>query len=111
MLYVARDSDGVIIEVHSMPLGDAQEGVPADHPRGASSLSTERWRKNELDELDRDFVRVIEDLIELLISKEVIMFTDLPPKVQEKLLRRKEVRQKRLYEGNFGTGGDDIIPI
>ncbi len=110
MLYVARDSDGVIIEVHSMPLGDAQEGVPADHPE-ALQFVHERWRKNELDELDRDFVRVIEDLIELLISKEVIMFTDLPPKVQEKLLRRKEVRQKRLYEGNFGTGGDDIIPI
>jgi hypothetical protein len=39
------------------------------------------------------------------------MFTDLPPKVQEKLLRRKQVRQLKHYEGNFGTGGDDIIPL
>jgi hypothetical protein len=39
------------------------------------------------------------------------MFTDLPPKVQEKLLRRKEVRQLKHYEGQFGAGGDDIVPI
>ncbi len=110
MLYVARNSDGVICEVHSMPLGDAQEAVPADHAEALQFIH-ERWRQNELNELDRDFVRVIEDTIELLIAKDVILFTDLPPKVQEKLLRRKEIRQKKHYQGHFGAGGDDIIPI
>ena len=110
MLYVARDSAGRICELHPMAQGDANEALPADHPEVLQFIH-ERWRQNELHELDRDFVRVIEDTIELLIAKDLIMFTDLPPKVQEKLLRRKEVRQKRHYEGNFGTGGDDIIPI
>ena len=110
MLYVARDSAGRICELHPMAQGDANEALPADHPE-VGQFTHERWRQNELHELDRDFVRVIEDTIELLIAKDLIMFTDLPPKVQEKLLRRKEVRQSKHYEGAFGTGGDDIIPL
>lgn len=110
MLYVARDGEGRIREMHPMPVGNAKEALPADNAEVLQFIH-ERWRQNELDALDRDFVRVIEDTIELLIAKDVILFTDLPPKVQEKLLRRKEVRQLRHYEGNFGTGGDDIIPI
>ncbi|MBS1145031.1 MAG: hypothetical protein H6R14_2437 [Proteobacteria bacterium] len=110
MLYVERDSDGKIREMHPMPFGDACEALPADHPEVLQFIH-ERWRQNELNELDRDFVRVIEDTIELLIAKDLIMFTDLPLKVQEKLMRRKEVRQLKHYEGRFGTGGDDIIPL
>jgi hypothetical protein len=110
MLFVARNSDGKICDIHPMPLGEAREGMPADHPEVLQFIH-ERWRANELNELDRDFVRVIEDTIELLIAKDLILFTELPSKVQEKLLRRKEVRQQRHYEGSFGAGGDDIIPI
>lgn len=110
MLYVARDGSGRIVELHPMPLGGAQEPLPADNPEVLQFIH-ERWRQNELTQLDRDFVRVIEDTIELLIAKDLIMFTDLPPKVQEKLLRRKEVREQTHYSGNIGSGGDDIIPI
>lgn len=110
MIYVARDGAGNICELHPAPQGDVSEGLPADHPEVLQFIH-ERWRQNELHELDRDFVRVIEDTIELLIAKDLIMFTDLPPKVQEKLMRRKEVRQTRHYEGPFGKGGDDIIPL
>jgi len=110
MLYVARDGEGRISELHPMPLGNANEALPADNPEVLQFIH-ERWRQNELDALDRDFVRVIEDTIELLIAKDLILFTDLPPKVQEKLLRRKEVRQLRHYDGHFGSGGDDIIPL
>ena len=110
MLYAARDGEGKISELHPIPLGDAQEGLPTDHPEVLQFIH-ERWRQNELDQLDRDFVRVTEDLIELMISKELILFTDLPGKVQEKLLRRKEVRQNTHYLSGIGIGGDDIIPI
>jgi hypothetical protein len=110
MFYVARDSAGNICEVHPAPQGNANEALPADHPEALQFIH-ERWRQNELHELDRDFVRVIEDIIELLIAKDLILFTDLPSKVQEKLLRRKEVRQLKHFEGSLGTGGDDIIPL
>jgi hypothetical protein len=110
MLYVSRDSAGQIVELHPMPLGDAQEALPADNPEVLQFIH-ERWRQNELDQLDREFVRVIEDMIELLMSKDLIMFTDLPPKVQEKLLRRKEIREKQYDDGAFRMGGDDIIRL
>lgn len=110
MLYVARDSKGRICELHPMPLRDACEALSPDNPEVLQFIH-ERWRQNELDVLDRDFVRVIEDTIELLIAKDLILFTDLPAKVQDKLMRRKEVRQLKNFEGDFGTGGDDIIPL
>lgn len=110
MLYVSRDDQGQISELHSTPVSDAQESLPSDHPDVLQYLH-DRWRQSELDQLDRGFVRAVEDLIELLIAKEVIMFTDLPAKVQEKLLRRKEVRQQTHYLGGMGIGGDDIIHL
>lgn len=108
MLYVARDGQGKIFELHPMPQGNAQEPLPADNPEVLQFIH-ERWRQNELSELDRDFVRAIEDTIELLISKEIILFTELPLKVQEKLMRRKEIRGHTLYAGGYGTNGSDII--
>lgn len=108
MLYVARDAEGRVCELHPVPLDGASEEVAADNPEVLQFIH-ERWRESQLNELDRDFVRVIEDTIELLIAKGVIMFTDLPPKVQEKMLRRKEVRQFNGFEN--GYGGDDIIPL
>ena len=110
MLYVARDASGHICELHPMPQGNAQEPLPADNPEALQFIH-ERWRQNELSELDRDFVRAIEDTIELLIAKEIILFTDLPSKVQEKLLRRKEIRGQTHYAGNYGANDSDIIPL
>lgn len=110
MLYVSRDSAGQICELHPMAVGDAHEALPADNPEVLQFIH-ERWRQNELDQLDREFVRVIEDMIELLMSKDLILFTDLPPKVQEKLLRRKEIREKQYDDGAFRMGNDDIIQL
>ena len=110
MLYVARDSEGAISEIHPEATAEAREEVTAENPEVLAFIH-DRSREKQFSDLDRDFVRVIEDTIELLIAKDLILFTDLPPKVQEKLLRRKEVRQLKHYEGSFGAGGDDIIPI
>jgi len=108
MVYVARDSEGRVCDLQDAPLGDALEALPGDHPDVLQFLH-ERWRQHELDRLDLDFVRVIEDLIEVMIGRNLILFTDLPPKVQEKLARRREIRQQTGY-GN-GYGGDDLIPL
>ncbi len=111
MLYVVRDSKGKICELHPAPLGHATESLAADNPEVLQFIH-ERWRQHELTELDRDFVRAIEDTIELLIAKGLILFTDLPPRVQDKLLRRKEVRGQVHYAGYFDDNPDgDIIPL
>jgi hypothetical protein len=43
---------------------------------------------------DADFVRVIEDLIDTLIMKNVIRHTDLPAAAQRKLMLRKGLRNR-----------------
>jgi hypothetical protein len=110
MLYVARNAEGKICELHPMPLGNATEELAADNPEVLQFIH-ERWRENELTALDREFVRVIEDTLELLMAKDIILFTDLPAMVQQKLLRRREVRQQTHYDGAFRSDESDIIPL
>lgn len=43
---------------------------------------------------DASVVRVLEDLIDLLIAKQIILFTELPQDAQAKLLGRKELRAR-----------------
>ncbi len=46
----------------------------------------------KLAESDQALIRVIEDLIETLIGKNLIHFTDLPEAAQTKLLERRSLR-------------------
>jgi len=43
--------------------------------------------------LDADFVRVLEDVIDTLIARNVINITDLPDQAQAKLFARKNFRE------------------
>lgn len=47
---------------------------------------------NALAQTDTSLVRVLEDLIDVLITRGVIQFTDLPAAAQAKLLERRETR-------------------
>jgi len=46
-----------------------------------------------LEQSDIELVRVLEDLVDVLTQKGVILFTELPEAAQQKLLRRKSARQ------------------
>lgn len=46
-----------------------------------------------LAESDQAMVRVLEDLIETLVSRNLIHFTDLPDLAQTKLLERRSLRR------------------
>jgi hypothetical protein len=62
--------------------------------------------------LDADFVRVIEDVIDALLSKNVINATDLPAEAQAKLFARKTFRDRasRNALNLFSPhGSDDVI--
>ncbi len=61
-----------------------------------------------LAESDAGLARVTEDLIDILISRGVIQFTDFPPGAQAKLLERRQTRatlSKRLSLLDEGDGG------
>lgn len=49
---------------------------------------------DRLNNSDIELIRVLDDLIELLINKKVIKFTDLPNEAQQKLLMRQTLRKK-----------------
>ena len=55
---------------------------PADPRKAADSFGG----------LDADFIRVVEDLIDVLITKGVIRITDLPTGAQRKITARKDLR-------------------
>lgn len=53
---------------------------------------TQPDKVNALSQTDTSLVRVLEDLIDVLITRGVIQFTDLPEAAQAKLLERRETR-------------------
>ena len=50
--------------------------------------------KHELSDLDSDFIRVLEDLINALIANGALRLTDLPPQALAKLSERKHARER-----------------
>ncbi len=53
-----------------------------------------RKGQQDFSALDGDFIRVLEDLIDALLSNGTLRLTDLPPQALEKLNRRKQVRER-----------------
>ena len=50
--------------------------------------------KSSLSDLDVDFIRVLEDLIDALLANGTIRLTDLPPQAVKKLSQRKQARKR-----------------
>lgn len=94
MPFVSRGADRQIVAVYDAPHADAMELVREDDPLLIEFLSRPGQTKALLSDLDADMVRVIEDLIEVLISKQLLLPTDLPEIVQKKLQGRQRLRQK-----------------
>jgi hypothetical protein len=95
MLYVERDKDGKIIALHNNSdkntgeeksimdreiLDFLNDNVDTDQSTEFLSFS------------DMGIIRILEDLIELLIRKNIILFTELPEHAQLKSRERKRVR-------------------
>ncbi|MBP6224625.1 MAG: hypothetical protein KA439_06150 [Rhizobacter sp.] len=62
--------------------------------------------------LDADFVRVIEDVIDTLIVKNVLNITDLPAEAQAKLFDRKSFRERSTRNSLHlfsASGADEVI--
>ena len=111
MPYVVRDSSGKISGVLEHSEVAVAEEMAADDPelkrflveQGLSSPDTAR---QVLAESDLKMIRLVDDLIDLMIDKDVIKFTDLPPAAGEKYLHR-QVARKRLQQ--IIVGEDDIL--
>lgn len=94
MLYALRNTEGRIVSLSET----MQEGAePADlkNPDVLAFLSVNDDTVSPdayLGHSDLAIARIVEDLIELLVSRNLIIFTDLPDAAQRKLLTRKLAR-------------------
>ena len=64
---------------------------------------------NALASSDLDMNRVLEDLITVLIDKQIIVLTDLPPQAQQKLAQRYELRSKLSDLGGIVADMDEVL--
>lgn len=95
MPFVERDSNGSIVAVHDRPFAGATEELPADHHELAAFQSAgeeARLLRDGLSDSDLDIVRVIEDLIEALLRRGLLLPTDLPSPALTKITQRREMR-------------------
>ena len=92
MPYVKRDEQGRISTLSLTP-GNGLEELPASSPELIDFMRNAGLEQSTLQQSDMRLVRVLEDLIDLLIDRDVIRFTDLPLPAQEKLMERRSMRQ------------------
>lgn len=93
MPYVRRDAAGRITSLHRAPEAGAAEFLPDGDADVQAFVGRPPAAADEaFARLDADFVRVVEDVIDVLIARHVINITDLPPEAQAKLCSRKGYR-------------------
>jgi hypothetical protein len=68
----------------------ADEGAASEINEVLASATDSVFQNSDL-----EFIRVLDDVIDLLISKNLIMFTELPVVVQEKYTQRTQMRERR----------------
>ncbi len=102
MLYARFDATGQVVALGLEPLGNDWQPVAPSDPRvlafqdlnldRISRLASQSRDGSPLGASDAALARVLEDLIDLLVERSVIRFTDLPEAAQQKLMTRRSLR-------------------
>ena len=112
MPYARRDAEGRVVALALEPESGDEELLDVGHPdviaflRGGTAAPAQKAR---LSTMDLDMARVMEDLIDILVHRRVLMFTDLPPAAQRKLLERRQLREQSPQGSPVTGGADDLI--
>jgi hypothetical protein len=115
MPYVKRKENGQISAIFEDATDEATEFLPGGHPDiqlflgGIVPQNRKNVATSELSDSDQNLIRVIEDIVDTLIDKNLIMFTDLPPHAQEKILERKSTRKRMSTPLDIIEGEDKIF--
>lgn len=95
MLFVERDTKGAIVAIRKDEEETGREPASLIDEEVHAFLTSNGVIEPLTDMLalsDASIVRVLEDLIDLLIDKKLILFTELPSQAQEKIRNRKHLR-------------------
>ncbi len=109
MTYAVRNAQGQLTSLHRHDPG-VGEPISPDDPEvraflgldtevdevgGRASLELADQEESGFNRLDAAFIRVLEDVIDALTSRNLINITDLPDIAQTKLFARKSFRERR----------------
>lgn len=112
MPYISRNENGTVVGLHDTPNGEQDEWLDVGDPEVFDFLKrieSSDQAKQALSNTDSEMIRVIEDLIDLLISKNVFILTELPEAVQAKLGARKKMRKEMNALQNLISDDDDAL--
>lgn len=110
MPYVGRDEHGNIITVSAQSSPLANEFIAAEADELLRYLAQISPRGDDFARSDQDLIRVVEDIIDTLIEKNIIRFTDLPEAAQDKLVHRRSLRRSQSALDLLGVDEDKTIP-
>jgi len=112
MPYVTRNEKGEVVAIHrnqSDESGQWEEPTSADVIEFLKQSDASHQVKHALTGSDNEMVRVIEDLVELLMEKQIFVYTELPVAVQAKLNARKQLRKDMSSLENLINDNDAIF--
>lgn len=108
MVYVRRDASGQIVSISREANAEHGESCAADRPDVALFVQRLAPRRAAMLESDLSLIRALEDLIDVLIRKDVLRLTDLPDSVQAKLLSRRRLRGSLNSLNLLGDGEETL---
>jgi hypothetical protein len=98
MPYIQRDESGKIVKISTRGLTGA-ELVPHNHPEVLAFLRARgqdpglvETALSELRRTDNEMARAIEDVVMILLKKNIIKMSDLPKPVQDRISFRVKMR-------------------
>lgn len=111
MPYVSRDENGRINGISERQSRAAAEFVPNNDPEVQAFVrgATPQTMRQRLSGTDTEMARITEDLIDVLIARNIINFTDLPIQAQKKLVARQKIRRNLSALSNLVADSDDIF--
>lgn len=107
MIFVKCDERGQVVAIGTEAPAEAEgwSQVEDGDARVAEFCRRVASGGSELNQSDTAFIRVLEDVIDLLVDRSVIMFTDLPQAAQQKLMARRNARAR--MRGEFRLIDDE----
>lgn len=109
MVYVKRDNAGNIIAASLESGGECEEELEASVAELSQFSQKLAGKTDALVNSDLPMVRVLDDLIDVLVSRGVIRFTDFPDEAQRKLVERRSLREKLDSLKLFGDDIDELL--
>lgn len=110
MAYILRNAQGNIIAVSAEDNLDGDwQYIAEDSNEYLEYLENSLAKNSKFRESDIQLARVLEDLISMLIERNLIRFTDFPVAAQKRLIDRQSMRKKTQLSSILEDSPDSLI--